>query len=208
VTEGAHYASPQAADIAGTRQIVQFARQNVFGVSADSGKLLWSYGGANNGTANIATPLIFQDHVFAASGYGKGGGLVKIAADAAAQKADEVYFEKKMANHHGGLVRVGDFMYGFGNGGLICMKFLTGEIAWTNGSVRKGSLVYADGMLYCLGEGHQMALVEANPTEYREHGRFAIPELGRPAWAHPVVSGGRLYLRNMRQLTSYDVKAP
>ena len=108
------------------------------------------------------------------------------------QKADEVYFEKKMANHHGGMVRVGDYLYGFGNGGLICMNFLTGEIAWTNRSVTKGSLVYADGMLYCLGEGHELALVEATPKEYRESGRFKIEHLGRPAWAHPVVAGGRL----------------
>ena len=88
------------------------------------------------------------------------------------------------------------------------MNIMSGQIAWVNRSVSKGSLVYADGMLYCLGEGHQMALVEANAKEYREHGRLKIDNLGRPTWAHPVVAGGRLYIRDQERLTAYDVKAP
>ncbi|HVE41617.1 MAG TPA: PQQ-binding-like beta-propeller repeat protein [Planctomycetota bacterium] len=205
-TEGAHYSSPVIAELGGVRQIVQMASKSVFGVRADNGGHLWAYSHANNGTANICTPVPWKDHVFASSAYGTGGGLVRIATDGAG--AEEVYFEKKMANHHGGIVRVDDHLYGFGESGLICMNFLTGKIAWAARSVSKGSLVYADGMLYCLGEGHQMALVEATPKEYREHGRFKIDNLGRPSWAHPVVAGGRLYLRNQERLAAYDVKAP
>jgi outer membrane protein assembly factor BamB len=205
-TEGAHYSSPVVAELGGVKQIVQMASKSTFGVRADNGKHLWAYTNANNGTANICTPIPWKDHVFASSNYGVGGGLVKIGTDGAS--ASEVYFEKKMANHHGGIVRVGDHLYGFGGAGLICMDFLTGQIAWVNRSVSKGSLVYADGMLYCLGEGHQMALVEANPKEYKEHGRFKIDNLGKPSWAHPVVAGGRLYIRNQERLAAYDVKAP
>jgi outer membrane protein assembly factor BamB len=205
-TEGAHYSSPVVADLGGVRTIVQMASKTVFGVRADNGRHLWSYTNANNGTANVCTPIPWKDHVFASSNYGVGGGLVKIGTDGSS--AQEVYFEKKMANHHGGIVKLDDYMYGFGNGGLICMNFLTGQIAWVNRSVSKGSLVYADGMLYCLGEGHQMALVEANPKEYKEHGRFKIDNLGKPSWAHPVVAGGRLYIRNQDRLAAYDVKGP
>ena len=187
------------------RQIVQFSSKSVFGVRADTGRFLWNYTNANNGTANICTPIAWKDQVFASSAYGTGGGLVHIGSDG--EKAEEVYFEKRMANHHGGIVRVDEFMYGFGNGGLICMNFITGKIAWTNRSVDKGSVVYVDGMLYCLGENYQMALVEANPKEYREHGRFKIDNLGRPSWAHPVVAGGRLYLRNQGRLAAYDIRS-
>jgi outer membrane protein assembly factor BamB len=207
MTEGAQYSSPVVAELAGVRQIVQMANKNVFGVRADTGALLWTYAKANNGTANVCTPVPWKDHVFASSDYGVGGGLVQIAADGAGCKAEEVYFEKRMANHHGGIVRVDDHLYGFGNGGLICMDFLTGKIAWSNRSVNKGSLVFADGMLYCLGEGYQVALVEANPKEYKEHGRFKIDNLGRPSWAHPVVAGGRLFIRNQQRLAAYDIKA-
>lgn len=208
VTQGAQYSSPVPATLAGVRQVVQMARDNVFGVTMRDGKLLWTYPRANNGTANVCTPVVDGDHVFASSNYGVGGGLVHItSAGSQAQTAQEVYFEKRMANHHGGIIKVGDHLYGFGNGGLICMHFLSGEVAWTARSVGKGSLTYADGMLYCLGEAHQMALAEANPKEYVEHGRFSIPNLGRASWAHPVVSGGRLYIRNLHELSAYDVGA-
>jgi hypothetical protein len=208
--EAAQYSSPVLAELAGRRQIVQFARNSVFGVDFESGQHLWSYGAANNGTANVCTPIAQADHVFASSGYGTGGGLVKItSADdgqkADSQKAEEVYFEKRLANHHGGVVKVGDYLYGFGNNGLMCMHYLTGKVAWTARSVGKGSLTAADGMLYLLGEGHQVALAEANPQEYKEHGRFRIDNLGRSSWAHPVVCNGRLYIRNLGRLAAHDV---
>ncbi len=206
VTEGAQYASPIVADLAGERQFVIFARNNVFGVRASDGQHLWSYSRANNGTANCATPLAYKDHVFASSDYGTGGGLIRISPSGDGQRADEVYFEQKMRNHHGGIVRVGDYMYGYGSA-LMCMNFLTGETAWANRSVGKGSLTCADGMLYVLSEGNQVGLVEATPEEYREHGRFRIESQGRPSWAHPVVANGRFYIRNQQRLTAYDVRA-
>ncbi|MEQ8790927.1 MAG: PQQ-binding-like beta-propeller repeat protein [Pirellulaceae bacterium] len=206
-SQGAHYSSAVVAEIGGVPQVVQFARSSCFGVSLESGELLWEYEGANNGTANVATPIVDGDYVFASSSYGTGGGLAKITTAGGKQSAEEVYFENRMANHHGGIVKVGDYMYGFGNGGLICMNYLTGEIAWKARSVSKGSLVVADGMLYLLGEKHEMALAEATPEEYREHGRFSIESFGRPSWAHPVVAGGRLYIRNQHRLTAYDVRA-
>ena len=208
VTEGAQYSSPVFADIAGVRQIVQFANKTCFGVTADGGRLLWQYGRAANGTANVCTPVVFDPHVFSSSAYGTGGGLAKVSVDGEHQKAEEVYFDKRMSNHHGGIVKVGDFMYGFGDGGLICMNFLSGEIRWKARSVGKGSLVLADGMLYLLGENQEIALAEATPEEYRERGRFKIPSRGRPSWAHPVVAGGRLYVRDQGFLTAYEVKAP
>lgn len=206
VKEGAHYSSAMFTEVAGVPQIVQFARNSVFGITLD-GKLLWNYSGANNGTANVATPIIAGDHVLASSSYGVGGGLVKVTRDGNSQSAEEVYFEKKLANHHGGLVKVDDHVYGFGGNSLICIEFLTGDIAWQARSVTKGSLTYADGHLYCLGEKNQVALVEANPEKYVEKGRFTIPRSGRPSWAHPVVANGRFYIRDQASLTSYNVRA-
>lgn len=204
-TQGAHYASAVVAEIAGVRQVVQFARTSVFGLAANSGKLLWQYDGANNGTANCAAPIVYKDHVFTSSGYGTGGGLAKISNDGDAQAAEEVYFEKKMANHHGGIVRVGDYMYSNGSGTLICMNYLTGKIEWQARSVGKGSLLAADGMLYLLSERHQVGLAEVTPEGYKEHGRFSIESHGRPSWAHPVVAGGRLYIRDQQSLIAYDI---
>lgn len=206
VTEGAHYSSPVYAEIGGIKQIVQFANQSVFGVTLDEGKLLWRYTAPANGTANCCDPIIQGDYVFAASAYGTGGGLAKIVPAGSLQAAEEVYFEKKMGCHHGGIVKVGDYMYSAAAGSLICMDYATGKIMWQARGPGKGALCVADGMLYVLGENHEMALVEATPEEYRERGRFKIEEHGRPAWAHPVVAGGRLYIRDQESLSAYDLR--
>lgn len=207
VTEGAHYASPVIAEINGERQIVQFANKSVFGVSLAEGKPLWSYSAPANGTANCCSPVIEDNLVFASSAYGVGGGLAKIIGAGSTQTAEEVYFEKKMRCHHGGIVKVGDYMYSAGDGPLMCMEFKTGRIAWQARGAGKGSICAADGMLYILGEGHDVFLAEATPEAYREKGRFSIARHGRPAWAHLIVTGGRLYLRDQESLAAYDVKA-
>ena len=206
VTDPAHYCSAVAADIEGVHQFIQFTRNRLVSVDAKDGGLLWDYAESANGTANVATPIVKGNHVFSSSGYGTGGGLVKVTKNGDEFTAEEVYFQKPMANHHGGIVLVGDHMYGFGSGGLICMEFLTGEIAWRDRSVNKGSLCYADGQLYCFGERNKMALASANPNEYEEHGRFDTPDSGKSTWAHPVVANGRLYLRDQDTLTVYEVK--
>jgi outer membrane protein assembly factor BamB len=206
VTEGAHYSSAVLATIGGEMQIVQFARESVFGVSLKDGKYLWKYTNPANGTANCCAPIVDHDHVFASSSYGVGGGLAKVTVLDSKFAAEEVYFEKKMACHHGGILKIGDWMYSNAAGPLMCMDFMTGTIAWQNRSVGKGSLVAADGMLYVLSENHEMALVDASPGEYSEKGRFKIASHGRPSWAHPVVAGGRLYIRDQQSLTAYDVR--
>jgi outer membrane protein assembly factor BamB len=207
VTDAAHYSSAIVAEVHGVRQYVQFTRDRVVGVDAATGKLLWDYDKSANRTANVATPICVGEFVFTSSAYGTGGGLVKLTKDGDEWAAEEIYFQKPLANHHGGVVYLDGYLYGFGSGGLLCLDFMTGEIAWRNRSVGKGSLCYADGRLYCFGEKNQMALVQADPKEYVELGRFETPDTGKPSWAHPVVANGRLYLRDQNLLTVYDVSA-
>jgi outer membrane protein assembly factor BamB len=207
VTERAHYASPVLAKINGVNTIVQFARQSVFGVNLVDGKPLWKYTSPANGTANCCAPIIEDNLVFASSSYGKGGGLAKITLAGSTQAAEEVYFEKKMACHHGGIVKVGDYMYSAGGGPLMCMNFKTGEIMWQARSAGKGSICVADGMIYVLGEGHKVALAEISPEGYNETGSFRIQSHGRPAWAHIVVTGGRMLIRDQESLVAYDIRA-
>ena len=144
-----------------------------------------------------------SSRVWISSDYGNGGGLVEIGADGRAQ---EIYFTKDMRNHHSSSVLIGDYLYGFSGGILTAMKFDTGEVAWKDRSVGKGSLVYADGHLYALSENGVVGLVEATPTAYKEKGRFRIPQDSLPTWTHPVVAGGRLYLRDQDTIYSYNVR--
>ena len=152
----------------------------------------------------MATPIARANRVFISSDYGTGGGVVEIKPD---NKAQEIWFTKDMRNHHSSSVLIGDYLYGFSSAILTAMKFDTGEIAWRDRSVGKGSLVYADGNLYCFSENGVVGLVEATPTGYKEKGRFRIPQDSLPTWTHPVVAGGRLYLRDQDTIYAYDVRA-
>lgn len=203
-SDEAGYSSGMPVQVGNTTQVVFFTHKRAVGLDLKDGKLLWDYPRAANDTANVATPIVRGNHVFISSDYGTGAGMVEIKADGSAQ---EVYFTKDMRNHHSSSVLIGDYLYGFSSSILTAMKFDTGEVAWRDRSVGKGSLVYADGHLYCFSENGVVGLVEATPTGYKETGRFRIPQGDLPTWTHPVVAGGRLYLRDQDTLYSFDVKA-
>ncbi len=197
------YSSAIPLDINGLTQVVFFTAQRAVGLDSRDGRLLWEYGKPSNNVANVATPIARGNRIFISSDYGTGGGVVEIKPD---NKAQEIYFTKEMKNHHSSSVLIGDYLYGFSSSLLTAMKFDTGEIAWRDRSVGKGSLVYADGNLYCLSENGVIGLVEATPTGYKEKGRFRIQQGNLPTWAHPVVAGGRLYLRDQDTIYAYDVR--
>jgi outer membrane protein assembly factor BamB len=206
--DGAAYSSVIAADVQGVRQYIQFIGRGVVGVAAADGKFLWRYDKPHNGTANISTPIYHDGHVFAASGYGTGGGLAKLTRQSTGDfKADEVYFTKQMQNHHGGMVLLDGHVYGNNQGQLACIEFLTGNVKWNERKPGKGSIAYADGHLYYRNEGGPIVLVEANPKEYVEKGRFNQPERsGKNAWPHPVIANGKLYILDQDVLLCYDIK--
>ena len=152
-------------------------------------------------------PTSTNGKVFFTSAYGTGGALLGLRATGQDVSAQEIYFTRNMQNHHGGVVLVDGYLYGFNNSILTCLEFETGKVMWRDRSVGKGSVAYADGHLYVLSEDNVVGLVEASPKGYRETGRFSIADQGWPSWAHPVISGGRLFVRNQNVLASYDVRA-
>jgi outer membrane protein assembly factor BamB len=198
------YSSGMPLQVGNTTQVIFFTHQRALALDLKDGRLLWDYPKAANNVANVATPIINGNRVFISSDYGTGSGMVEIKADG---KAQEIYFTKDMRNHHSSSVLIGDYLYGFSSSILTAMKFDTGEVAWKNRSVGKGSLVFADGHLYCFSENGVVGLVEATPTGYVETGRFTIAQGNLPTWSHPVVAGGRLYLRDQDTIYAFDVKA-
>jgi outer membrane protein assembly factor BamB len=202
-SDKAGYSSGMPLQLGNTTQVVFFTDQRAVGLDLRDGKLLWEYSRASNDTANVATPVVRGNRVFISSDYGTGAGLVEIKADGRAQ---EVYFTKDMRNHHSSSILIGDHLYGFSSGVLTAMRFDTGEVAWRDRSVGKGSLVYADGNLYALSENGVVGLIEATPVAYRERGRFRIQQDSLPTWTHPIISGGRLYLRDQDTIYAFDVR--
>ena len=215
---GAAYASAIAIDCAGQRQYVQLTARALIGVAASDGKFLWRYDRPANGMGiNCSTPVYHDGMVFAASAYGAGGGLVKLskAADGGV-KAEEVYATRRMQNQHGGMSLFDDCLYG-ANGGneggfLVCLDFKTGNVLWDERDdaqrrAPKGSVAFADNRLYYRTEKGTMLLIEPSSKEYLERGRFEQPDRSKlQAWPHPVICGGKLYLRDQDVLLCYNIK--
>jgi len=216
---GAAYASVIAIDFEGQRQYVQLTAKGLIGIAASDGKFLWRYDRpANRMGINCSTPLYHEGRVFAASAYGAGGGLVKLSKDGdGGVKAEEVWFSRNMENHHGGVVLVDGALYGANGGNAggypVCLDFQTGEVLWNEKDadkrrLRKGSVAVADGRIYYRTEEGAVVLIEPSRKEYLERGRFEQPDRTRlPAWSHPVVANGKLYLRDQDTLFCYNVKA-
>jgi outer membrane protein assembly factor BamB len=216
---GAGYSSAIAIDLGGQRQYVQFLATTVAGVAAADGRLLWRYDKPANGMRlNISTPIYHDGHVFATSAYGAGGGLARLTQNASGEfAAEEVWFSKSMENHHGGVILHDGALFGAngGNGGgyLACLDFKTGEVLWNERDadkrrVTKGSVAFADGRIYYRTEEGPIVLIEPSRKEFVERGRFEQPErTDKPAWAHPVIANGKLYIRDQDTLFCYNVKA-
>jgi outer membrane protein assembly factor BamB len=208
-TDSAEYASLVPVELGGVRQYLVFTMNTLAGIAAKDGKLLWK--AAREGkTAVIPTPVVKGDLVFTCSGYGVGETAFRVTASGGTFKAEEVYTGRRMQNHHGGVILVGDHLYGISDPGMLrCIEIKSGNVAWEE-KVPKGSLAFADGLLIARAENArepQVILVEASPSGYKELGRFTQPEPSTfPKWAHPTVYGGRLFLRDWDKLFAYEVK--
>ena len=203
----AAYSSPIAVNVGNVRQYVNFVHTGVVGVRASDGEPLWGQQASANDTANCSTPLAIDNLIFTASGYDTGGACFRLAARGNNVASEVVYTTREMKNHHGGMVVLDGYIYGFNEQILTCLEARTGQRAWQNRSVGKGAVTFADGKLYLRSEGGPLALARATEKGYEELGRFEQPRRsGRPAWAHPVVAGKRLYVRDQDVLLAFDLR--
>jgi outer membrane protein assembly factor BamB len=210
-TDGAQYASLIPATINNQKQYVQLTMQSIVGISAKDGSVLWQHPFPGK-TAVIPTPIVKGDRVYVSAGYG--AGCIQLEIDSSNEVT--VTFENKvMKNHHGGVVLVGDHLYGHSDGaGWTCQDWKTGEQVWVEkNKFRKGAIAYADSQLYCIQEDDgAVALIDASPNGWNEKGRFkfdpqtAIRSQRGKIWTHPVISNGRLYLRDQDLIHAYAVK--
>jgi outer membrane protein assembly factor BamB len=208
----AGYSSVVVATVGGVKHYVQLFNGGLVGVSTEGG-VLWKYEKLGPNTANIPTPIVAGEYVFASAGYGKGAALLRLKAEGKGVTYEEVYFRRELTNKHGGVIRVGDYLYGDTDdqGRPFCAEFKTGKVLWKRerdqghggGST---AVTAADGRLYFHYEDGWVVLADASPAGYKEHGAFKAPKRSGQSWAHPVVSGGRLYIREGDLLYCYDVR--
>jgi len=211
-SDGAAYSSAIVADIAGVRQYIQVVGRGVIGVAADTGQFLWGYNRLGNTIASITSPIARGNYVFTANSYNTGSALLEIKRSGDKWQAAEAYVlpAKTFENHHGGIVQVGEHIYGgsgLNKGDPACIEFATGKVLWKPKAPVAGSacILYADGHLIFRYDRGLVILVEANPSGFRVKSQFNPPRTNSPAWAYPVIHNRKLYLRDQHLLMCYDI---
>ncbi len=215
--EEAGYSSIVETETGDIQQYVQLTNKGLIGIDAKDGRFLWGYNKIANRVANIPTPVVYGDYIFCSTSYSTGSALLKLAAEGNNVDAKEIYFldDRTFQNHHGGFVRIGNYIYGghdHEKGKPTCIEMKTGKIMWQESQPGGGSaaVLYADGHLYFRYEDNVLALIEANPQSYNLKSTFKLPKrdgMSGPGWAHLVIVDGRLYVRHADVLMVFDIKA-
>lgn len=211
-TDKCHYSSAIAADVNGKRQYIQLVEKAVVGIDAENGGLLWRENWRGR-TAVIPTPIFNDNKVYITSGYGAGSMLVDIS-DASNPK--RLWYSNKMKNHHGGVVLLDGHYYGYSDRvGWVCQEESSGDVVWSEkDELGKGAIAYADGRFYLQAErSGEIVLIAATTDGWKEHGRFRLePQSSNrkpdgAIWVHPVISNGKLYLRDQEHISCFDISA-
>ncbi len=209
------YVSPILAEIGGKKQIITVTENHVIGVDSENGKIIWKI--ANTEIAsprrqiNCVSPIYFDGAVFVTSGYNDSGALIRLSEDGT--KADIAWINPDLDTHHGGVVLVDGYIYGSNwinneNGNWVCLDWNTGKTMYETKWKNKGSIISADGMLYCYEEQRgSLGLVRATPEGFNVISSFNITYGDGPHWAHPVISDSILYIRHGDVLMAYNIKA-
>lgn len=210
--DGAGYSSIVISEAAGVKQYVQLTGRGVISVRANDGKFLWGYNRVANNVANIPTPIVKGDYVFASTGYGTGAALLKVVQTSVGLDVEEEYFldSKIFQNHHGGMILLGDYIYAghqHNKGFPICLHMMSGNVKW-GGRIRpegggSAAITYVDGDLLFRYQDGVIALIAASPKGYELKGTFTPEYQEAQSWSHPVVVDGKLYLREQDKLMCY-----
>ena len=216
LNETASYTSPLLIDHQGERMIITSTTNYVLGVSPEDGRILWQFdtgiyaGGVFKNKNHANTPLYRDGEIFFTSGYDHKSIMLKLESDL--DSVSVSWVDSMLDVHHGGVVEIDGFLYGANwinnrNGFWTCLKWDTGEVMYSTEWENKGSVISADGMLYCYDEKNgNLALVPANPEKFEVVSSFKVPYGNGPHWAHPVIDQGKLYLRHGTAIMVYDVQ--
>ncbi len=210
IADRAAYCSPILVTHNGSRQLITIMQKSIVSVDARTGKLLWTHPHKTKHDQNVTRPIYRDGYVYASSGHGTGGRLLELNEKGDGVK--EVWAGKDLDNCHGGVMLVDRSLYGSGcrlfRRGFLCVDFRTGRTMWSEPRLGKVSVTWADGLLYCLSDRARLSLVEASPERCRVVSQFQVPRESRTlCLAHPVVCGGRLYIRHGNNLFAYDIRA-
>jgi outer membrane protein assembly factor BamB len=208
--------SPVVIERAGKKYIITAIQTHMLGVDASDGKILWTYHynfldkNGDNATIFTNSPVYRDSSLWISNGWDVKSVMLTIAPDG--KSVAEKFSDHTFDNQNHGVVLIDTFLYGSNftgrtTGKWLCMNWNTGEITWIADFHNKGPIIAADGMLYCLDEkGGNMALVKADPKEFKVTSTFKVNVGTGPFWAHPSIYFGMLLLRHGDYLVAYHIR--
>ncbi|KKM03073.1 hypothetical protein LCGC14_1778060, partial [marine sediment metagenome] len=215
IGEGSSYCSPILVKRGNRNLIITMTDHSIIGVDAANGEILWQYDcklyQVKPRAINPNTPIYKDGYIYVTSGYDKGGAKLKLSEDGSTVLRQE-WKDSTLDCHHGGVVLVDGYIYGTnwrGNpaGNWVCLDWATGNVMYETEWIGKGSITYADGMLYCYEEKQgTVGLVKATPEKFELISSFKVPKGTGEHWAHPVICDGRMYIRHGDALMAYDIR--
>lgn len=193
------YSAPIAIETGGIKQALNFTGNSLISVNPETGKQYWSYPWQTSYDVNAATPVfIAPDKVFVSSGYNTGAAVLQMSANNGSVNVQEIWRSRAMRNHFSTSIYLNGYLYGFDEGTLRCIDANSQEKKWAKRGFGKGSLIYADGHLIVLSERGKLVLIEAKPGEYVE--KASAQMLKGRCWTVPTLLGGKLYIRNQKEM--------
>lgn len=204
------YCSPIVIEHQGLRQIVTMLARSVVGIRAEDGKLLWQVENIAHADENITTPIFHEGRIITST-LTSATRSFRLKVDGRSATVEEEWKNLTLDNQHGGILLVGGYIYGCGRRGKpgpwMCLDASNGKQMYGSSELGPGAFTYAAGRLHVLDEARTVALVRATPESFEVVSRFRLPEGGEgPTWAHPVICGGRLFIRHGDLLYCYRIE--
>ncbi|MBC8486341.1 MAG: PQQ-like beta-propeller repeat protein [Bacteroidetes bacterium] len=203
--EKSAYNSPALIEHNNRKLVVTMTENSVLCIDASNGKLLWRHEHTNEWSVHPNTPLYHNGFIYYVSGYGSGGGLLKLSDDG--NSVSKVWTNRSLDNQMGGVIYLDGRLYGAGHKSrkLICLDFETGEELFFTKTIQRGNTIYADGLLYCYDERGNVGLVKPEENSFNVISEFKVPYGANQHWAHLVIHNKRLYVRHGTSLMVYDI---
>ena len=210
------YASSVVIEKAGLKMLLAQTANDLMAINVESGEIVWSFNlvqyhkGESGVGANTNTPLFDGNNIFVTSGYDHPAIMLNLAADG--RSVSLKWTNPDFDNHIGGVVKVGDSVYGSNwtnntQGNWLCVDWNTGKTSYESKWFNKGPIIAADGMLYCYEEkSGNLALVKPTPEKFDVVSSFKVEKGAGPHWAHPAIYNGNLFVRHGESLMVYDLK--
>ena len=210
------YTSPTIYEYNGFRYILATTANNLLAIHPENGKIAWKYNFYELGSWTSQPGLIWtntptwkENRIFLSKGYDYPAVMLEL--DSLGQSVSEVFVDHTLDNHHHGLIELDGYIYGSNwknnrKGKWVCMNWETGEIEYVTEWINKGSMVYADGLLYCYEEkSGTVGLVKPSPKGFEVISSFKIKKGSGPHWAHPYIYQGKLFVRHGQVMQVYNI---